>query len=568
MSQNVILNGITYQIPTTGDENWGVPTTAYLVAIAAGCLQKTGGLFQLTADVNFGTTYGVVSNYFTSRTANSAATGTVKLANTDSVSFRDSANTTDLALSPNVSTDGIIQYGGVDLVDISSTQTLANKTINAPVIGGLTPSRALISGDSGFLAYSPTGAVQIGLLSNLLSSAVGVSDTQILSNKTLTSAAISTFLTFTSLIDAAPTPAAGTIGLYNYTGNLSTIDSAGTTKNLVDTTTTQLLQNKSLETPICTGSVVMGSSMSVPTPPLGQFTLWIDSPTSLLNYTNSAGNTGQYTTNNNTQTLTAKTLTSPVLTTPTVNGASTLNQVTTPAAPAASTTLLYSKTDSNLYIQNSSGVESQVLTSATVPGVPPGTILPYGGAGAPTGYLLCDGTSYSRVTYPNLFTVIGTAFGSTSGTTFNVPDTRGYFLRGWLNTASTTRDPDVASRSASNPGGLTGNNIGTFEADQFVSHNHSQQAHNHTQDSHNHTQNAHSHQIGMVANPYPYGQGTTITGQFGSGNNSNPAQLTQQVTASNIAATATNQATTAVNNANGGNETRPKNLYVNHIIKI
>jgi len=45
-------------------------------------------------------------------------------------------------------------------------------------------------------------------------------------------------------------------------------------------------------------------------------------------------------------------------------------------------------------------------------------------ATAPTGYLVCDGTSYLQATYPDLFAVIGTAFGG-DATNFNVPDLRG-----------------------------------------------------------------------------------------------------------------------------------------------
>jgi len=40
-------------------------------------------------------------------------------------------------------------------------------------------------------------------------------------------------------------------------------------------------------------------------------------------------------------------------------------------------------------------------------------------------WLPCDGSSYLRTLYDDLFDVIGTSFGSVSGTTFNVPDFRG-----------------------------------------------------------------------------------------------------------------------------------------------
>lgn len=55
-----------------------------------------------------------------------------------------------------------------------------------------------------------------------------------------------------------------------------------------------------------------------------------------------------------------------------------------------------------------------------------GTMVPYGNATAPSGWLSCDGTAVSRTTYARLFTAIGTTFGVGDGsTTFNVPDIRG-----------------------------------------------------------------------------------------------------------------------------------------------
>lgn len=65
-------------------------------------------------------------------------------------------------------------------------------------------------------------------------------------------------------------------------------------------------------------------------------------------------------------------------------------------------------------------------TATSLVQLPAGIILPYGGAAAPTGWLLCDGQAVSRTTYATLFGVIGTLFGAGDGsTTFNVPDLRG-----------------------------------------------------------------------------------------------------------------------------------------------
>jgi microcystin-dependent protein len=58
--------------------------------------------------------------------------------------------------------------------------------------------------------------------------------------------------------------------------------------------------------------------------------------------------------------------------------------------------------------------------------IPAGTVNDFAGANAPQGWLLCDGTAVSRVTYAALFTAIGTVYGVGDGsTTFNLPDARG-----------------------------------------------------------------------------------------------------------------------------------------------
>jgi microcystin-dependent protein len=105
--------------------------------------------------------------------------------------------------------------------------------------------------------------------------------------------------------------------------------------------------------------------------------------------------------------------------------------------------------------------------------VPAGSIVAFGGTVAPTGYLLCNGQAVSRTDYADLFTAIGTAFGSGNGsTTFNVPDFRGRFLRGV--DGGVGRDPDRASRTAMNSGGNAADNVGSVQDDQYESHRHTQ----------------------------------------------------------------------------------------------
>lgn len=60
-----------------------------------------------------------------------------------------------------------------------------------------------------------------------------------------------------------------------------------------------------------------------------------------------------------------------------------------------------------------------------------GEIKPFAGSTIPTGWLLCDGSAVSRTTYSELFTVIGTTYGTGDGsTTFNLPDLRDRFMVG------------------------------------------------------------------------------------------------------------------------------------------
>lgn len=72
-----------------------------------------------------------------------------------------------------------------------------------------------------------------------------------------------------------------------------------------------------------------------------------------------------------------------------------------------------------------------VRVSASYYQIPVASMMPYAGALAPNGYLLCDGSAVSRTTYAALFAVVGTTYGAGNGTTtFNLPDCRGRFFLG------------------------------------------------------------------------------------------------------------------------------------------
>lgn len=90
--------------------------------------------------------------------------------------------------------------------------------------------------------------------------------------------------------------------------------------------------------------------------------------------------------------------------------------------------------------------------------VPAGSVFNFAASTAPTGYLECSGAAVSRATYAALFAVTSTTFGVGDGsTTFNLPNLRGEFVRGWDN----GRGID-ASRA-----------FGSAQADELKAHTHS-----------------------------------------------------------------------------------------------
>ncbi|MBY0317917.1 MAG: tail fiber protein [Reyranella sp.] len=175
-------------------------------------------------------------------------------------------------------------------------------------------------------------------------------------------------------------------------------------------------------------------------------------------------------------------------------------------------------------------------------GVPAGCIMPYAGAAAPDGWLLCAGQAVSRTTYADLFAAIGTAYGVGDGsTTFNLPDLRGRVAAGKDDMGGSDAgrlSGGVANRTTL--GGAGGAAIHTLAAGEMPSHSHGV-----TDPGHGHTT--------------PAGNPTSIfTGRasWGDGNNLNVA--------------AGNGSTTgiSVQSAGGGgahNNTQPT-LILNYLI--
>lgn len=127
-----------------------------------------------------------------------------------------------------------------------------------------------------------------------------------------------------------------------------------------------------------------------------------------------------------------------------------------------------------------------------------------------------DEAALSRATYKNLFEAIGTAYGAGDGSsTFNIPDLRGRFARG--TDQGKGRDPNVGTRQAEPANAHAGDRVGPVQDDMFKSHTQGYQK-------------------------SPNGGGGIASGSYWK---HAPAQ----------------------SGATGGNETRPKNLNVNWIIK-
>jgi microcystin-dependent protein len=106
-----------------------------------------------------------------------------------------------------------------------------------------------------------------------------------------------------------------------------------------------------------------------------------------------------------------------------------------------------------------------------------GMVMPYAGSSAPSGWLLAYGQDVSRTTYSDLFSAIGTTYGSGDGsTTFTLPDLRGRTVAGQDDMGGTSAD-----RLTDQTGGLNGDTLGatggsethTLTEAELAAHSHS-----------------------------------------------------------------------------------------------
>lgn len=143
------------------------------------------------------------------------------------------------------------------------------------------------------------------------------------------------------------------------------------------------------------------------------------------------------------------------------------------------------------------------------------------------GWLLCDGRSLVAHEYPALFTVLGYIYGGADDQ-FNLPDYRGYFLRGV--TGSAVNDPDVKARKDLT--GASSDGVGSIQGFAVQTHEHA----------------------------YDYALDTQAS-QSGAGAAGTESSKTQLTTGGPVAAPG------GVAVKVSANETRPINIYVNYLIK-
>jgi hypothetical protein len=182
----VSVNGSNHTIPQTNEKGWGTNVTAWIQAISANTLQPSGGTFTLTAEVNTGATYGFKVPYIKTATAVPSTAGVVRLSNLDSMGWRNYANGGNLLLTVN-SSDLLLFNGSLvamngdltahiadttthgttgDIVGTTDSQTLSNKTLTAPIISTI----------------SNTGTLTLPTITTTL---VGIGTTNTLTAKTL-----------------------------------------------------------------------------------------------------------------------------------------------------------------------------------------------------------------------------------------------------------------------------------------------------------------------------------------------------------------------------------------------
>ncbi len=221
-----------------------------------------------------------------------------------------------------------------------------------------------------------------------------------------------------------------------------------------------------------------------------------------------------------------------------------------PSSLGANVSLTLPATDGNAgeFLQTDG---SGVLSFSVVTGVPSGAVFCMAVATIPSGYLECNGQTVNRTSYAALFAVIGTQYGAGNGsTTFEVPDLRGEFIRGFDNGKGTD----------------SGRSIGTAQAAAFGQHQHSVDL----------TTSNKSLTGSVQAISQSYRIDGTASGVFSKASNRNARLFGNsggEAQCGGFDMDASHDHTVTGNTGNQGstsnsNETRPRNIAMMYIIKV
>jgi hypothetical protein len=157
MAESIVFNNATFIIPDVGESNWGQNLTNYFVAIPQGAYQASGGTLPLTADLSFGSNFGLFAKYVTTVTATPATAGVVRLAKTDAIEWRNNANGANLALAIDAS-DNLLWNGDIIATSGSSPVLSITGTANQVIASSATGNVTLSLPQSIAVASTPTFA--------------------------------------------------------------------------------------------------------------------------------------------------------------------------------------------------------------------------------------------------------------------------------------------------------------------------------------------------------------------------------------------------------------------------
>ena len=180
--------------------------------------------------------------------------------------------------------------------------------------------------------------------------------------------------------------------------------------------------------------------------------------------------------------------------------------------------------------------------------VPTGGVIAWGGGIVPLGWLECNGATVSQIEYPELFAKIGLVYGNGGANTFNLPDYRGEFLRGWDHGRGA--DPDSAARTDRGDG-TTGDAVGTRQVSVYGAH-----VHGATTETETVAAGAHVHNVA---------RGQTAVSPSGTLPVQAVGNTVLDPTSTDGSHSHSASSTTTIAFA-GGDETRPLNVNVTYII--